>query len=267
MKQLGLNIPLAVAITDYGYNEAWYVQGINMLLVTTKEQQSFAMIKGISRERIYISGVPIASEFKPAAPKDKPKIKKQLGLEEKLPVVLIMGGGLGLTMGPDQLQSIRNSTTPKQIVLITGNNKQLYSKLTLKYKDQKSIHIQGWVDNIHQYMQAADFLLTKPGGVTITEAMATETPIILMEALPGQEEENLDFLLKNRAALYYEQEKHGSMATFLDTVIADTKQLEDISKNASLLLSSHSPEDIARLLNTRMNLSATGFGGAYYGLS
>jgi processive 1,2-diacylglycerol beta-glucosyltransferase len=125
--------------------------------------------------------------------------RKELGLDLQRPVVLIMGGGAGL--GPvEQIVEELRSLTKIQFVVLTGKNQNLYQRLIRKNTSQH-IRIEAFRQDIPLFMSAADLLVTKPGGLTISEAIAKRLPMFLFEAFPGQEEANQQYLLHHRVAV------------------------------------------------------------------
>jgi processive 1,2-diacylglycerol beta-glucosyltransferase len=123
----------------------------------------------------------------------------QLGLDPNRPVVLIMGGGTGL--GPlEQIVEELKGFTWIQFVVLTGKNHNLYQRLKKKH-DCPHILIEAFRRDVALFMSAADLLVTKPGGLTISEAIAKRLPMFLFEAFPGQEEANQQYLLHHRVAM------------------------------------------------------------------
>ena len=146
---------------------------------------------GIEPERVHATGIPIHTDF--FVKHDKKQLREQLGLDPDLPVILLMGGGLG--MGPlDTLLEILGSCS-YQLICVAGANAALQEKLEkLAQGISCRVKIYGFVDNIHQLMAASDLMVGKAGGLACAEAMALGLPMFIVDPLPGQEERNTEFM-------------------------------------------------------------------------
>jgi processive 1,2-diacylglycerol beta-glucosyltransferase len=150
---------------------------------------------------------------------DQAEVRRRLGLRQ-LPTVLIMGGGLGLG-GMEQLVNMMAKwRNHMQILVVTGRNHQLYQSLATDPKlDHPNIRITGYIQSLSEWMEAADLILTKPGAMTCTEAIAKVKPLLLYGTIPGHEEKNGQFLTRNGLALRLEGEDH--LDEILDRFLSD----------------------------------------------
>lgn len=185
-----LSVPVINVYTDFFIHRFWGVEQIDYHFVPSPQMKNFLIKKGISEERIYITGIPI-----------HPKIIKQkqtpAPANSSVLSVLISGGNLGVGTIDDLIQKIAEAKPPQQIqfYVLCGKNKKLYKKL----KDmQKSNIIPIPYINCREKMNGLydqmDAIITKPGGVTISESLFKRKPIFIYDALPGQEEINLQQL-------------------------------------------------------------------------
>ena len=173
---------------------------------------------GIPRNKLVPSGIPVRRAFYERCP--LPEGKARLGLDPRRRHLLMMCGSMGC--GPmEELAShlCGRLSDSQELTVICGTNESLYEKLQRQYGQQSCVHIYGTVDNVPQLMQSADLFLTKPGGLSTTEAMTARLPMVLIDAVAGCEEPNLDYFL------------HNGMAVTADTpeAVADTalELLED----------------------------------------
>lgn len=148
---------------------------------------------GIPSAKIIWSGIPVRSSFYEDLSKSEAKNLLHLNQEEK--VILLMCGSMGC--GPieeltDQLE--RELSSGWRLVAICGNNRKLYE--ILKAKDYKKVSVVGFTKKMHVYMSAAEFALTKPGGLSSTEAFVKGLPLILIDAVPGCETRNLEYFIE-----------------------------------------------------------------------
>ncbi|MBA4492760.1 glycosyltransferase [Paenactinomyces guangxiensis] len=195
----GVEVPTVGVVTDYELHPIWLARVPRVLCVPKKllAQNQLERIQWKTGLKLCETGLPIDPDFYQQVSTDHARIR--LGLDVKRPVVLIMGGGTGL--GP--LEHLVEELMPLsyiQFVVLTGSNWSLYRRLQDRYACPH-IRIEGFRNDISLWMSAADLLVTKPGGVTISEAIAKRLPMFLFEAFPGQEQANQQYLIHHRVAV------------------------------------------------------------------
>ena len=193
-------IPLVAIVTDYHPNRFWVHPFVDRYIVACQEAKEVLISEGIKEERIKILGIPISLKFLSTYPRDQ--ICKELGFHQNLNTVLIMSGGLGL--GPikviaKELDSLDHNF---QIIVVCGKNKNLYEWFRKKErKFKKPLFFFSYVENINKIMDFSDIIITKAGGMTISESLAKGLCIIITNSIPGQEERNVEYLLKQNAII------------------------------------------------------------------
>ncbi len=195
-----LDIPLIAIVTDYHPHRFWVHPCVDRYIVACGEAKDVLIKEGVDKEKIKILGIPISVKFLTTYPKKQ--ISEELGFVSGLDSVLIMGGGLGI--GPiksiaKKLDSLSHSF---QIIVVCGQNEKLrkwFIKNKAKFK--KPIFVFGYTENIHKIMDFSDMIITKGGGITISEALAKGLCIIVTHPIPGQEERNLTYLSKMQAVV------------------------------------------------------------------
>jgi len=118
-------------------------------------------------------------------------------------VILVMSGSMGYGNSKKVVKQIDSINIPFQIIVVNGNNKRQYKSLLTfnkTYSGKCTLYPYGFVNNVEVMMSAADCIITKPGGLTVSEAISKALPMILVNPIPGQEERNVDFLLNNGIA-------------------------------------------------------------------
>jgi len=193
---------LITLVTDLVATHAfWFVPGVTRCLVPTEGARLRALACGLPAERIRVTGLPVSPRFAMAAQEDPLAVRRRLGLEPDLPVVLLLSGAEG--MGPVRRTSraIANSGVQAQLVIITGRNERLRARLTAETWPLP-VRVEGFVHNMHEWMRAADLLVTKAGPSTISEALVMGLPMVLSGALPGQERPNVDYVVQAGAAIW-----------------------------------------------------------------
>ena len=190
--------PLAVSIvTDFEAHALWMDACVDLYCVAAEETKARLVARGAVAANVVVTGIPISAKFSAKA-KSK-AVRQSLGLRDDLPVLLVPSGGFG--MGPigDILAELDKVERPFQTVVVTGRNQELRRELAAQ--DWKHpTRVLGFVTNMHELMAVADLLITKPGGLTSSEALAMGKPLLILNPIPGQEAANSDFLLEHGAA-------------------------------------------------------------------
>lgn len=196
MKQKGrIKVPLVTAITDFHIHPIWINDGIDLFFIPSADLDYDLLQEGIKPEKIIPTGIPIRMQF--AQQIDTMHAREEFQLLGD-PVVLIMGGGLGLGKIEAITEQILNHTS-YGVVVIAGKNKRLYEALR-KTKDPR-LRVFGYVEDIARIIAACDIVLSKPGGVSTAEVLAMSKPLVIFSSLPGQEDRNTDYLLNRGAAV------------------------------------------------------------------
>lgn len=189
----GLKVPLYTVITDYDAHAAWINPEVDRYLVSTPEVRRLLLNRGITPEAVHVTGIPVHPNFWTTG--NKECVRKELQLRN-IPTVLIMGGGWGLLFKKQVLDSLSSWRDKVQLVFCTGTNDKLASKLKSHPGfNHPNVVILGHTKEISKWMDASDLLITKPGGMTCTEALAKGLPMLFCESIPGQEESNRQYFV------------------------------------------------------------------------
>ncbi|MEG2989282.1 MAG: glycosyltransferase [Oscillospiraceae bacterium] len=180
----GSALPLVTCVTDMTAHSEWLCAKTDGYLVGSPALKKALVCKGIDPRTIIVTGIPVKDEFRSI------KTEKRSGKRE----LLIMGGGLGLMPRGEKFYEALNALENVHTVMITGGNKKLFEKLSGKYEN---IEVVGYTDKVYQYMAKADLMLSKPGGITVFEAITSGLPILAWEPFLQQERNNANYLLRN----------------------------------------------------------------------
>lgn len=195
-KYLNFKFELIGVITDYVVHSYWYHSRIDQYFVPNEEAVKRLLELGTKPQKISISGIPVHPDFSPNLRLEN--IKNTIDKKIK---ILIMGGGYGLIPIEMILEGLYLLRIPYQAVLIIGTNKINYKKsLRLKKTYSLPLEIYEYIENIGDYMDQADFLISKPGGLTSAEAIIKGLPMLICSHLPGQEKLNAEYLVKKGVA-------------------------------------------------------------------
>ncbi len=191
---------LLVIITDYAPHKTWITAHADGYIVAN-DDMAMPMVQdfGVEPEKIHAFGIPVLETFFHSRPKED--LRREMELAPDVPTLLLMAGSFGVDTIMQIYRDIIRIPLDLQIIVITGKNQRLYRALktttALSLKKTKLIY---FTQHVEQYMQASDLLITKPGGLTVTEALASNLPMLVFEAIPGQEEDNADFLELHKMA-------------------------------------------------------------------
>jgi len=237
--------PLVGILTDYAPHSYWIYDDVNIYVVPSAETGQALLKKGVTENKIRILGVPIDPLF--AISGDKNKICGEMNVSPDLPIVLVMGGTHGI--GPDEkmVKALDASERDFQIIVITGINEQLFKKTKdIASRSKKKITALGFVNNVHEIMEIAGAIITKPGGLTTAEALAKSLPIIIINPLPGQEDFNTKTLTTSGSAIKASDESDA--VRLLEGLLTDPAKLNKMRAWMKANAKPHSSEDIAELL-------------------
>ena len=227
-----LRAPLVGVITDFAVHRLWVYEHVDAYFVAAPEIKRELSALGVPARRIYASGIPVHPQF--TANAGGRGILGELSLAADQPLVLLMGGGLGMGGIRQALASMDELKLPLQFVVLAGKNKELQEKLQEETKSLRhAVRVLGYTDRIPELMRAAAMLVTKPGALTVCEALVSETPLLLYEPIPGQEWENAVFLTQRGVALWAKNRQE--LKDGVTTLLTRPEQVEKLRKEAEAL--------------------------------
>lgn len=186
-------------LTDFAFHPYWEEgDDLDYVVVPNESLYLKAREKGFHDGQILPFGIPINPKFENIA--DKKEAKRRLGLDPERNTVLIMGGSMGYGNIVKTVDRLDKITSDFQIISVCGSNKSSKAKIDARTYSKKVLNF-GFTSNIDELMDAADCIITKPGGLTSSEAMAKGLPMIIINPIPGQEDRNTEFLVNNGCAM------------------------------------------------------------------
>lgn len=241
-----VNIPLVCIMTDYAPHKTWVNQQVDAYIVSNDDMVKEMSNIGIKEEVIYPYGIPIEQVF--FEKKDKDLVLDELELNPNLPTILMMAGSFGVTNVFKIYEDIININRDFQVIVITGKNQKLYDEFAkVINKSEKKTKLIYFTDEVNKFMQAADIIITKPGGLTITEALASNIPMAIFDAIPGQEEENADFLINHNMAI--KLEKGQSCDKLIEELLINKEKLNNMKEACKSFDKNDSSKNICALIN------------------
>lgn len=239
MKRDGIftqNIPLIGIVTDFTFHPFWNDTVMNYYVVANELLAYTAEKNDISKSRLLPFGIPVKESFSSSVPPQE--ARKQLGLKDK-PTVLVISSSMGFGNIPDLVADLDNMPLDYQIVVICGNNKRLIKRLE-NAMFSKDIVLRGFCTNVELYMDAADCVVTKPGGITVSESLAKRKPLIITEPMPGVENRNLYFLINNSLAVH--AGKYARIDEVLMQLFQNPERLQEMHRAQEKLGKRHSAQ-------------------------
>lgn len=241
----GLSVPLYGVITDFSPHAYWLHEQVDGYIVPTEQTGQWLKDRQVEPDRIFPLGIPIHPRFGEEA--DVGQIRRLLQIEADLPTVLLMGGRQGLGPILESVELLGRIPTPLQLLVVAGSNESLYHRLiTLSPRLNHRLQVFGHVDFIPELMSVSSMVITKPGGLTTSEALAKGVPIVAINPIPGQETRNARFLVGQGAACLTEEVIH--LPQIVRRLLGSPEELKRLADNARRLGRPHSACEAARLL-------------------
>lgn len=233
--------------TDYGIHNMWLEENesIDKLLMATDEMKKDCIREyEVDESKIAVTGIPVSPKFKQEY--NKKEILDELGLKEnKKTILFCAGGGLGLGKSDELLEEMLESNYDFQLIVVTGKNekqKAAFEKMVKKYS--KDVCILGYTNKMPELMYVSDAVMTKPGGLTSTECLTMKKPMIIINPIPGQEEQNAIFFTNHGMAL--RMYKNEPVEHVLDIVMNNSKRLEQMKEMCEMYMRPDSALKVAQ---------------------
>ncbi|MFH1783049.1 MAG: glycosyltransferase [Candidatus Omnitrophota bacterium] len=244
-KNLKLDLPLLGVLTDNAPHSYWIFEDVDYYIVPSDRSKKQFVKNGVPEKKIKDFGIPIDPRFKIGHNKDE--ICKTLGLNPMLPTVLIMGGSQGLGPVESVLDILEYLEVSFQIAVVCGSNDKLKNTLIKKSQRYKRrLCVFGLINNIDELMEVSSIVITKPGGLTTSEALSKGLPMMIVNPLPGQEQKNTQYLLD--AGVAVKADDREDIATLLQELLLSTTKLEEMKTQTEKLKKPNSAIDTANLI-------------------
>jgi len=206
------DLPVVGVVTDFVVHPFWVYRNIDAYAVATTEMAETLAARGVERSRILVSGIPVDPRFgAPRLPVDE--LRRELELPRNGPLVLMMAGGIGIGPLEAMMRALAAVPGPVAAAVIVGRNERLEVRVREAAQQLNyPLRVYGFVENVYDFMHASDVLVSKPGGLSTSEALAAQLPMVLVQPLPGQEERNTQYLVSRNAAVQaFDEPELGAM--------------------------------------------------------
>lgn len=248
LKKQGLcHIPTATVITDHAIHSQWIHENTDHYFVGSEHVRRGLTTRGIPNDRISVTGIPISAKF--MEKKNRDDIRARLGLESDQPTLLIMAGSYGVMTDIEGIcDELFHTKNRMQIIVVSGRNEKLRLQLEAQAQEATNpVWVFGFTKEVDQLMAVSDLMVTKAGGLTISEALAMELPMLLYRPIPGQEVQNTSFLVKSRVAAFARNRKQ--IVQLVNRLFfEDVHKLARMKEHTKNIQKSTAATDIARIL-------------------
>ncbi len=210
---------------------SWAQPEVDLFPIAPCEPAERLEAVGIPRAKLLPCGTPIDPAFESLP--DRSTIRKRLNADPKVPLVLALFGGTGFGNPGKIILELRKVQRPFQAVFIAGRNRRLEEETRRCLNGLPFSRVLGWVDNMHEWMAAAELLVTKPGGLTVVEALACGLPLIAFDPLPGYEQRACQWIERRQVGIWVKRQ--CDLAPSLERLLTDQQEL-DFLRQRSLAL-------------------------------
>ncbi len=224
-------------------------ENTDYFFVAHNKMKEYLMSKNIPETKIFATGIPISSRF--LKEYNKKDILDEFELQENKKTILFFGGGefgLGKTKTIQIFEDLVKNFNDIQVIAIAGKNQKMkiaFEEIVSNYSKQDNIKILEYTNKVPELMSISDLVISKPGGLTTSESLASELPMIIINPIPGQEEENAEFLESKNIGIWIR--KHDLSSEILDSLLSNPDKLKQMKINTKLLAKKYSTDEICKI--------------------
>ena len=254
LKKLGkTKCTLATIMTDFAPHNQWLVGSdyIDYFFVSHEGMKKKIMQKGIPEEKIFATGIPLSNRFLQHF--NREKIKEDLKLDTEKRTILFFGGG-EFGLGKDATSKILeefilNLKNEYQMVVISGKNEKMYEKFSSIVKQKrasKKVQVYTYTNKVPELMSISALVVTKPGGLTSTESLASGLPMVIINPIPGQEEKNAEYLVSSGVAIWLKNDDNCEKK--IKDLLSNPDELKQMKIKSKLMAKKNSTRDICKIV-------------------
>lgn len=239
------NVPVLSFVTDYKIHGAYIHEAVDAYVVGSEYTKETMIDKGVNPDIVYPFGIPVRPEFVQAA------VENTLDPEDPSirGTILVMAGSLGTKQMEKAFAALMKAREKIRIIVVCGNNPKVERSIEFLNRvfasDDKIVEIYGFVNNVPELMDRSDAIISKPGGLTTTEAISKNIPMIIPYCYPGQEEENADYLVESGMAIKID--KIRELTSMIDFLVENKYVIQEMAENMSEEARQHSMEKTVAL--------------------
>ncbi|MBI1976862.1 MAG: UDP-N-acetylglucosamine 2-epimerase [Candidatus Omnitrophica bacterium] len=247
---------LITVVTDLGAHVFWILPEVDYYVAGVEATRLDLEKRGIGKEKIKVMGIPVRESF--ARSKEPKKLREQMGLKEGVFTSLLIGGGAGV--GPIEKIVEQLSSLPIQLLIVCGQNEALYRQLVQRsLTATAALKPLGYVNNVDELMAVSDCVITKSGGLTVSEALASDLPLIIIDPIPGQERKNCEIIVRGGAGI--EAKNSQQVLRAVQDFMWHPEKLQKMREKAKELAHPNAAKEIAELAVRLAMSSSDAIGG------
>ena len=247
-----INSKIATIMTDFAPHDQWLVGSdfTDYFFVAHDKMKKYLINKNIPEEKIFSTGIPISTRF--TKKYDKEKLLKEFNLQPGKQTILFFGGGeygLGKSKTFNIFENLIQANENMQVIAISGKNPEMkkeFENIIEKHNKSNCVKLLSYTNKVPELMSISDLVVTKPGGLTTSESLASCLPMVIINPIPGQEKENAEFLENHGIAVWIRNSNESKM--IFELLLSNKEKLEDMKKNTSILAKPFSTAEICKIL-------------------
>lgn len=247
---------IATIMTDFAPHDQWLVghDFTDYFFVAHDKMKQYLISQEIPENKIYVSGIPISNRFLKLY--NKKEILREYSLSPEKKTILFFGGGefgLGKSKTLQVFESFVSSKENIQIIAISGRNEKMklgFEEIVEKYDAKSFVKILGYTNQVPELMSISDLVVTKPGGLTTSESLASHLPMVIINPIPGQEEENAEFLENKGIAIWLKKSDDANI--IIKDLLSNNEKMEQMKTNTAILSKPNSTKTICNILIDQM---------------
>ena len=247
-----ISAKIATIMTDFAPHDQWLVghDFTDYFFVAHDKMKQYLVSKNIPESKVFTTGIPISSRF--SNDYNKNEILDSFELSKNKQTILFFGGGeygLGKSKTLKIFESLLECNNNIQIIAIAGKNPQMkeaFESIVEKHNKAESVKVLPFTDKVPELMYISDLVVTKPGGLTTSESLASHLPMIIINPIPGQEKENAEFLESKGIAVWLKDSNDSK--NILELLLSNKDKLNNMKENTNILARPHSTAEICKVL-------------------
>lgn len=249
-----INAKIATILTDFAPHSQWLVGSdyTDYFFVAHDKMKSYLLSQNIEENKIFVTGIPLSNKF--LCKYDRNDVLKNFELKDNKFNILFFGGGefgLGKTRTVEIFEEFSKFAKSRdfQVIGIAGKNEKMklaFENIVRENNCEENVKVLEFTNKVPELMSISDLVVTKPGGMTTTESLASELPMIIINPIPGQEVENAEFLESKNIAIWIR--KDDDVNEVLKNLFEAPTKLKEMKQNTKLLANINSTRDICDVL-------------------
>jgi len=240
-----LDVPVWVQVTDFDLHRMWVIPHMTGFFAANDEIGYRMQRAGLGDAHVHVTGIPIVPAF--ADTHDRDACCRALGLDPAKRTILLMGGGAGVGHLDDIAQNLLQNGGDFQLIVLAGKNAAALKTLqTMAQRYPTRLFPLGYTTEVEKLMACADLAISKPGGLTTSECLAMQVPMIVHSPIPGQEERNADYLMEQGAAL--KAVDPVGLSYRVQELLGSPERLAAMRRRCAALARPHAARDVLQIV-------------------